>query len=91
VPSKRRCQIPFIGTSIADEEVCRYGTSARCHGLAVLRSIGDGKVDFDGFRREIVVPLDEYCIRRFGHNSAVDNRSHHSGTTYEDSVYIRAT
>ena len=35
-----------------------------------------------------MVPLDEYRIRRFGHASAVDNRFHHSETTYENAVYI---
>jgi hypothetical protein len=35
-----------------------------------------------------VVPLDEHRIRRSGHDSAVDNRFHHSGTTYEDAVCI---
>ena len=55
--------------------------------LSYVVSEMERSVNFDGYGREIVVPLDEYRIKRFGHNSAVDNLCHHSGQR----MYIRAT
>ena len=89
---KKRNQIPFVGTSIAGEwkSASRiwHSTLARCHGLAVLRSIGDGKIDLDGLASEVVVALDEYRFRFLGHDGAVDNSFHHSRATCEDAVGV---
>lgn len=82
MPWKRGDHIPFVGTSVADEWKLGlsiwYSTSTRWYGLVALRFLGDGNINLDGFRREVVVPLNEYCIRRFGYNGAVDDRFHHS-------------
>ena len=87
VPWKKRDLIPFVGTGVADEwksaSRIQYSTLTRCCGLAILRSIGDGKIDLDILRSEIVVTLDVYRFRRLGDDGVVDNYFDHGRATDE--------